>query len=295
MSQTAERIRFACQQCDQLLSIGVSRIGREITCPKCEHKNTVPDKEAAAAQLAERKKRKAARRQESEEDLAQFEVYDDETEFIFEHEDAGAYYYDARVDRTKVAVPRTILYVQGALLGVVALAAFVFGWIFGAATSGPRVSPEEDNTPRVVRGTLTYKDENNRAQPDAGSVVILVPQDSRPAPGEKVDVVGLRPDDPLPEADHPGLQRIAVMGGAYARTDAEGDFRLQVPRRGQYFMLIISGNRLRSGGATLNKEHLAQMGRYFVPATELIGQRRFHWSEEKIGRDMRLDHEFGES
>jgi hypothetical protein len=289
MAETAkERIRFACEECDQLLSIGVSRIGQSITCPKCGCSNEVPDADAAALQIADRKRRKEQRRKESAEDFTQFEVYDDDTEFVFETDDDDEGYYGGRVDRNKVAVPRFVLYTQGALLGVVAIAAFVLGWIVGAATSGPAHVAVEDNTPRVIRGTLKYVADGTE-QPDAGSVVILVPQDGRPTIDEKVPAQGLGPDDQPPEAS---LQRIMVMGGAYARTDVNGAYRLQVPKRGRYFMLVISANAASSGGEDYNKEHLAQMGRYFVQATDLIGGRRFRWSSEEIGRDMTVDYSF---
>lgn len=298
MSTSAEqRIRFACQQCDQLLSIGASKVGRTIKCPKCQHVNKVPSADDAKQQIAERKKRKEAERQkdrESSADFSQFAVFDQDNEFVFE-QDGGGYYYDKHVDPTKVAVPRKVLYMQGALLGVVAIGMFAFGWFVGSATTSPQQSVEEDLTPRVVRGTLLFKDNANRDQPDAGSVVIMVPESSRPGPDDKVDIEGLRPDDPLPGETHPALQRIAVMGGAYARTDADGDYRLQLPRRGKYFLLIISGNTHRSGADELNKEHLAQMGRYFIRAIELLGDNRFRWSEEKIGQDVRRDFVFGET
>jgi hypothetical protein len=84
------------------------------------------------------------------------------------------------------------------------------------------------------------------------------------------------------------------MGGAYARSDAEGDFKLQVPR-GRYFVLIISGNSERASSEELDKTQLAQIGRYFVPATELIGRNRFQWREELIANDKRLDLSFGGS
>lgn len=289
-----KRIKFCCEHCDQLLSIGTSRIGRTIDCPKCGETLTVPNETEAGEQLAGRKTRRDAHREEHGEDFSQFTVYDDATEFIFESEDDSEGYYGGRIDRSKVAVPRMVLYVQGGLLGAVAIGCFLFGWVFGALTSGERDVVEEDNTPRIVRGTVNFLDTENRTQPDAGSVVILVPEDRRPGPDEKVDAVGLRPDDAPPDPEiHPGLQRIKVLGGAYARTDAEGQFRLHVPKRGRYFMLIISANSKRSGGQEVNREHLAQMGRYFVPATDLIGQSQFRWTEEPIARDQRVDYTFG--
>ena len=110
MSQSAkERIRFACDECDQLLSIGVSRIGQSITCPKCGSENEVPDADAAALQIADRRRRKEERRKKNEEDFSQFEVFDDETEFVFETDDDEEGYYTGRVDREKVAVPRYLL------------------------------------------------------------------------------------------------------------------------------------------------------------------------------------------
>jgi phage FluMu protein Com len=300
MSQSAEqRIRFACQQCDQLLSIGASKVGRTVKCPQCEHVNKVPTLEEAKQQIAARKQRKAAQReaiQESSQDFSQFTVFDQDNEFIFEQdEEGGGYYFDKNIDHTKLAVSRRIVYAQGVLLGVVAIGMFAFGWFVGSATSTPKASPEEDLTPRVVRGTLHFKDSSGRDQPDAGSVVIMVPEESRPGQNDKVDIDGLRPDDPPPDETHPALQRIAVMGGAYARTDANGEYRLQLPKRGKYFLLIISGNTYRSGASDLNKEHLAQMGRYFIRATELLGDNRFRWSEERIGQDVRRDFVFGET
>ena len=292
MAQSAkERIRFACDECDQLLSIGVSRIGQMITCPKCGIENEVPDAEAAALQIADRKRRKAQRSAAGADDPAQFEVYDDETEFVFETDDDDEGYYGGRVDRNKVAVPRFVLYTQGALLGVVAIGAFLLGWVFGAVTSSPGTSVVEDNTPRVIKGTLTFEDDVGQ-KPDAGSVVILVPQESRPTIDEKVPAMGLGPDDQPPDES---LQRITVMGGAYGRTDVNGDFRVQVPRRGRYFMLLISANQPRPSDSEFNKEHLAQMGRYFVQATDLLGNHSFRWTTEEIGRDMTVEHSFGES
>ena len=291
MAQTAkERIRFACNECDQLLSIGVSRIGQMITCPKCSSENEVPDAEAAALQITDRKRRKQERR-DAGDDFSQFEVFDDEAEFVFETDDDVEGYYGGKVDRNKVAVSRFVLYTQGALLGVVAIGAFLLGWIVGASTSTSQPTVVEDNTPRVIRGTLTFNDAAG-AQPDAGSVVILVPQDRRPTIDEKVPAEGLGPDSQPPDDL---LERISAMGGAYGRTDVDGNFRVQVPRRGRYFMLLISAGGPRQSNSDINKEHLAQMGRYFVPATDLIGDHTFRWTSEEIGRDTTIDYAFGES
>jgi phage FluMu protein Com len=302
MAQTAkERIRFACAKCDQLLSIGAGRIGQSVDCPKCKSPNEVPDVEAAALQIADRKLRKSQRRREDEkgsaagdavdgsEEFSQFAVFDDETEFIFESDEDEQGYYGGKVDREKVAVPRWVLYTQGALLGAVALGAFTFGWLFGAITSRSGAPVAQHDTPHIVKGALTYDDGNAGEQPDAGSVVILVP-DVKISHNEKIAVTGLRPDDPWRVGEsNSSLQQIAALDGAYARTDTDGRFSLQVPRRGTYFMLIISGNATRSGSQILNRQDLAEIGRYFTPATDLIGDRRYEWTRKQIDDDVTVD------
>ena len=121
----------------------------------------------------------------------------------------------------------------------------------------------------VLRGKLTYVDAQGRESPDAGSVVILLPVDQRPSPGERISPIGLRPDEPISDGN-PRLKQIRALGGAYTRTDVDGAYRLRVPRRGCYMMLVISGNMKRDADARLNKEDLARLGRY-VAASDLAG------------------------
>ena len=69
-------------------------------------------------------------------------------------------------------------------------------------------------------------------------------------------------------------------------------FRLRVADTGPYFVLFISRNNKRKSGETLKTADLAQLGRYFADATDLIGENRYRWTVERIQNDRTLNVEF---
>jgi phage FluMu protein Com len=222
--------------------------------------------------------------------FAQFVVYDDGAELVYAADTNDAYDRDAGVDRDALAVPRRVLYMQGVLLAVVALVCFVLGVLVGSATNsggnaGPRVA-----RPCQVSGSVVFRDRRKEASPDDGAVVILLPQDARP--DEKAEVLGLRPDDPTPDSEHPALAAIRSLGGDYARADSQGRFKLRVSDSGPYYVLFISRNTKRKTGETFKTADLAQLGRYFSDAAGLIGESRYRWKVERIQGDRLLSEEF---
>ena len=60
---------------------------------------------------------------------------------------------------------------------------------------------------------------------------------------------------------------------------------VKVPDIGDYFLLVISKNSARPAGQHLNPVHLAQLGRYFMPAPDLLGDRSYRWRAETVKRD----------
>ncbi|HTN76172.1 MAG TPA: hypothetical protein VL096_13035, partial [Pirellulaceae bacterium] len=88
--------------------------------------------------------------------------------------------------------------------------------------------------------------------------------------------------------DQPAVSRIKAIGGEYTRVDEQGNFKLRVPNTGEYFVLVLSRNAARKASEKLDSMHLAQMGRYFLPAPDLIGDRRYIWQAESIKRDRDL-------
>lgn len=283
-------IRFACTQCGQRLSVHDEKIGKKAKCPKCKQPITVPTSEAAAAQLAE--VRAARAEAELEDALAEFVVYDDEdVELIYETEDVAQTAQAQPTDENYVAVPRWIVYVQGILLGVVALVSFALGILVGGSTATTSGTGEEAAGPVMLSGRITFRNSGNEQFPDEGGVVIALPATARPE--QKIEIEGLRPGDEPPGDDHAGVLAIREIGGNVARVNLDGDFRLQLSEPGHYFVLMLSGHTRSVDGTTPDRDHLAQMGRYFTSPLDLIGANKHFWRNERVQRDRRIDDDFG--
>jgi hypothetical protein len=228
-----------------------------------------------------------------EQSFTEFAVQDHETEWVCEPsgpvDQSTTRQADGAVDRGKVSVSRGVLYSQGILLGLVAVGAFTFGVFVGNASSTPEYSAADPSRPCRITGRLFYSN-NNRELPDEGAVVIVLPSGAQP--GEKVQVEELRPDIPLPGQRHPGLTAIHELGGAYARADALGTFSLQVSQPGPYYVLFVSRHVTRRPGETIPMEHLAQMGRYFLLPSDLIGEQQYRWTSEQIRGDTKQEFVF---
>jgi hypothetical protein len=221
--------------------------------------------------------------------FAQFRVYDDETELVYEDEED-----EPRVEGTmlpfdpaKVTLPRGLLYMQGALLGVVALVGFALGILVGAGTSS--VTVVDEPVPCVISGRIALRTQGDNTLVDHGAVAMVFPQGARPE--TKLEILGLRPRDPEPPQDHPAVLAIRNLGGDYARADQDGAFRLHLPDRGKYFLLIISANR-RNSDPEIPRPILAQIGRFFQLAPDLFAGYDYRWQEETVRGDRQLNFVF---
>ena len=284
-------IRFACEHCGARLSVSSRKAGARAKCPKCQESIAVPapeeDDRSSETVEDEQKTEEPAGQQKDEDPFSQFLVYDDDTELVYatEEEEETPYAENVPVDPTKVAVPRRILYMQGALLGVVALVCFVLGVVVGSGTSGQNDDPDVAQ-PCLITGRIAL---GNATTPDEGAVAIVVPQNVHPE--QKADIDGLLPHNPRPDESHPGLLAIQDIGGDYARADEDGRFQLRVRDRGEYFVLVISANRVQSGEEQ-PKNVLAQIGRFFQLTPDLFGGNDYRWQEETIRRDRELNFVF---
>jgi hypothetical protein len=175
-----------------------------------------------------------------------------------------------------ITVPRGVIYAQGGLLGAVAIGSFVLGMSLAG-----RTAPSEPQ-PRILQqctitGTVHYVSETGHPVADAGAVVLLVPVDEVPGRYERAPATGLSPNELVPGSDDAAAGAIFAMGGAYARVDAAGKFRATVPWAGEFFLLAISRNMVRDPAEQLERTHLAELGRYVLPATELLGPAKYSW------------------
>jgi len=271
-------IRFPCTECSQLLSIREEKIGREVRCPKCRHTLTVPTAEAAALALAERTSQKQAARQ-ADPALEDFVVYDRESsdqDVPWELSPTSVRQAD-EIDRDRVSIPRSLIYIHGGLLAGVALVSFLLGLLLGGiagSSSGDAVA-SKDRTPVTIRGQLHWENANGVQSPDDFAVIVALPR-GVDLGGHKLATDALSPDRPQPDADHAALQRISSLGGAYQRADERGQFALSLPP-GQYHVLLVSHN-LRRSGSNIDARDLASLGDYFAEASTLIGPFVYRWS-----------------
>jgi hypothetical protein len=285
-------IRFSCQHCGQRLRIASRKAGKEVECPKCHETIVVPAGDAEPAPPPA-----PAEPPVSEEDyppeempLSEFVVYDDDVEWVYESDEDESNVAPGRVDLDRVSVPRSVLYAQGILLGVVGLTAFALGVLVGGGRS-----PTPDQrlaTLHTVFGQLQYKSEGDRLRPDADSTILILPAEHRPGPNERASIEGLRPQDPRPNETNSALRAIQAMGGSYARSDDQGRYQVRVSEPGTYFVLFVSANAYRENDEELDKTDLAQIGRYVLPATDLLGDHAYHWESVAINRDRMIDHQF---
>ena len=119
--------------------------------------------------------------------------------------------------------------------------------------------------------------EHSTVQADVGAVIIAFP--SGHYPDEKIAVNGLRPDQRPPSDQHLSISVIEGLGGDYTRANSRGQFQLKLPVGGAYHVLVISGNSHRPPEELPAIKDLAEMGRYFLLATDLLDHYNYRWNQ----------------
>ena len=272
-------IRFTCPNCQQRLSVSTQKSGRDVKCPTCRHVVRVPSETSPPNHAATQTSDAIAAA------LDQLKVADQESELVYaSEEEDGA----SPPDNRMVSVPRRVLYFQGFLLGAVALVFFIFGLAVGSRSS--RVIPAAEHRPCTVSGTVLFENAAEQGLPDDGSVAVVLPVSTRP--DQKAVADGLAPTDPPAEETHPGFTVIRGLGGDYARIDQRGRYRLRVPAPGRYYLLIVSKNVPRPESNQPKARDLAEIGRYLLPPTRILGSQQYHWKEILLREDQQFDIEF---
>lgn len=295
-------IRFHCPNCNQRLSVGSRKAGTSATCPKCAETLCVPASDSHVGVPEPTSEEKSdpqagdsaisiaattnAEPGYGEALFQEFVVYDDEPLASGDVEVVAPSAPAEDVDYGKLAIPRWILFSQGLLLGVVGLVCFVFGLMIGARSAPETVAAE--TSPCVITGEISFR--AGVRTPDADAVIIIVPQESRPE--EKIAASRLSPLEPEPLRNDPRLAAIRALGGDYARADEAGGYRLRVPDKGNYFLLIISHGKRQSESAAFDAIAAAQMGRFFTPTLEMLGDQAYHWQPRTIRADTTINHDF---
>lgn len=183
----------------------------------------------------------------------------------------------------RVSVPRWIIYVQGALLGLTATTFFVFGMAVGNTTGTGGVA--EDTGMCVISGAV-YFDRGHERVADNGAVVILLPVDSRPR--VRPDATGLRPDR-FEAIRNEAIDEIRALGGCIVRADQDGNYQAELDNSKSYWWLVISRNQ-RADNDSIGKQTRAEMGTYFLPIEDLLGDQAFMWHKVRLsGNRQKMD------
>lgn len=271
-------IKFLCEHCNAKLQVASRKAGSEQTCPRCKKVMRIPDAEIAEAMLAMKSSDRFSEAVGQEDDFLEFTVFDDE-ELVYDKtaERANSHRL-AKIDPQRVSVPRMALYIQGALLGVIACVFFVFGVMVGKFTTTPDFASAQNTMRCRVIGHVNVRS-NNQTRPDVGAMVILVPKDRRPDP--RPDVDQLRPGVAV-DSSNSDQQLLREIGGDVATVSQSGEFELSVTSPRDYYLLVISKNRRHNDSSAISKEERASMGQYFLPVEQLIADREFEWKEVRL-------------
>ncbi|HUE70673.1 MAG TPA: hypothetical protein VMP01_07265 [Pirellulaceae bacterium] len=280
-------IRFPCPHCRQKLSISSKKSGAQATCPRCGKELTVPIVQhvaAADASTSEPAPPPVAPQTDPEDDpYAQFAVYD-ETELVYDTAAPATTAPQTPPLARRIALPRYVLLTQGILLGVVALLAFALGLATGGSFLGRQA--QLAGAPCEVSGTIFYAS-GGRTVPDAGAVVLFLPQTKDP--GRAIAAEGLRPEEPLPDAPLAATEELRNLGGAYTRTDDNGRYQVQLAEPGTYFVLVLSRHARRGAGQDIQTQDLVRLRRFVENAGDLLADSRYQFTTESVRGSRQLN------
>jgi len=185
-----------------------------------------------------------------------------------------------------VVVTRSVVIMQGSLLILLALVGFVSGY-FVARSYGPASSHTPQ--PSFITGIVQFQRGNERVAADQGAVVLLLPVESSVDRYSKLPVYGLRPQDAGNDANATDSEALRALGGDLCRATGEGFYHLRVRDTGDYFLLYLSAHLERTETEPLDRQMLAELGRYVDRANELIGPNAFVWKRITIEHDLELN------
>lgn len=301
-------VRFNCNECKTLLSVGRRKIGERIDCPKCGAKITVPIIDALTGRPV-RPKTKGDRQLVSPSTIDDDPADDDPDAPIAEYVVRGDEVDPAANPGGIANGPPTgrgiTMSVGGFLIQwcviMLALVGAFFGgyWyhLFQQTESPPTTTTGDPLTQAVpgviVEGAVVYEPSPGRVEPDVGSMVFLFPVE--PVPETPLEGAALSPSTAIGAAYEAATADLEQIGGAAAKTDEEGKFLAATPASGDFYVLIVSSTTRRSG--EIDSEDREEMAAYLDDPSAVIGDRRYFWDRISLPIPWALwePHNFGPS
>lgn len=297
-------IRFVCSQCGQRLSVGSHKAGKTAACPKCKASITVPAPEIEPPPAEPETPEIVPEPPPLEIPAALPNFADDEAtpsfdfrrdiEVVYETKSAAPRTTRKRsddegpLDLDRVSLPRYVLFVQGGLLAVVAIVCFLLGMAVGGAVTESGGPTAKQGVPIAITGTVTIAGSEGRT-PDAGALVVFFPHGVKPE--GKETLIGVRPgDDPVQGSKFRDFLR--TLGGGLDYCDQRGQFNVQLPDRGRYYLLTISSQSEPSPGKVMPPQDVAQIGQFVNLADDPLEKFRYHWRLETLRGSQRVNVSF---
>lgn len=309
-------IRFHCPKCHVRLSVAQRKAGQVSPCPNCRQPITIPldgspnpvtstDEESASPPLdklsqpsetphwpvrTEPGARAGSDEPRGSADLSTsppaptMESWQSQTAIRELEPNLERPSYLASVAATMhadsaVSLPRWIVYFQAGMLGIVATTFFLLGLMISSKSGGP-----EGRATKLYDCQLTgqvYVMSEGRKIPDEGAVVIVAPVDSRMM--DRPDPATLRPDE-FEAGENPSIAQIEAAGGRVVRINREGEFDLTLRGPREYFVLVISRSGERLESERIPKSTAADIGGYFFPVEDLLGDKKYQLSRLILNR-----------
>ncbi len=192
-----------------------------------------------------------------------------------------------------VLVSRTAVFLQAALMLLGALLLGWGGYYLGSRRAEPVVQLEEGQV--LLSGTVLYWNQQRQVVPDQGAVVLLLPVGRRPARPLSARV--FQPGQ-SPRNNDPNVLRLEEWGGAVARVDTAGNYRLAVPGAGTYWVLILSRHARRPRDRSVEKQTMHFLQQWFSPAGVLVGRSKYLFQQIEVPAEAEapvyLHHFFGQ-
>ena len=180
-----------------------------------------------------------------------------------------------------ILIPRWIVYLQAALLGTCAVTFFIFGVMVGTLNN-PKV--EVVSTSEFsVSGIASYS-KSGVSLPDAGAVVMLLPETPAEVSRQSPDTVRPENFEPL---ENPVIDFVAQQGGTIVRTNSAGKFEI-FAKSGSYFLLLISNSISERSSDKMSREQVAALSQYFLPVENLIRDNAYSWTKIQVNDEPML-------
>ena len=134
----------------------------------------------------------------------------------------------------------------------------------------------EDSDFRVSGRVNAFR--NNAWHPDAGAVVLFLPES--PEQSSREDPATITPQNFQP-LENPTIDAVRLAGGHIVRSNSDGDFELFV-EPGKYHLITVSNAKASDRQQKLQREQVATLSQFFLPVENLIERQDYVWKKVDV-------------